>query len=367
MTKCCCRMIMLSLMLALAAPLLAEPADEEPADPLATARTYLERARSLGAKGTLPASWSAYEKRLKAAEKAVEEAAADPDEVAALELAGRHLAARAGFLREVKDSREPLEALLGRYDRALREVATIMDVELDPALTGDGAAARLSTLLADARLQRQVEVDSLRVENRRLRGLAVGQVAAQDSIITQLEVELSALRQRLWETELRAGVAEADRSAAESALSARQRREEQIKQIKADLGEDAGDVLVRADGSIVIQVPGLDFRVGQAHLADGQGPLMDLLAEVVGRFPGAAVRVEGHTDDTGSRASNLTLSNRRAATVAGGIERRLDLPEASVTTVGFGPDRPVAPNSTAEGRARNRRIDIVITPVGQGS
>lgn len=363
MTGSCCRLFLTSLLLVLVAPLLAAPVDEEPVDPLATARTYLERARSLGAKGTLPASWSAYDRRLKEAEKG----APGPDEIVALELAGRSLAVRAGFLREVKQSREPLETLLGKYDRAMREVAAIMDVELDPVLTGDEAAGRLAVLLADAHLQRQVEVDSLRVENRRLHGLAVGQVAAQDSIITQLEVELSALRQRLWETELRAGVAEADRSAAESALSARQRREGQIRQIKADLGEQAGDVLVRADGSIVIQVPGLDFRVGQAHLADGQGPLMDLLAEIVGRFPGASVRVEGHTDDTGTRASNLTLSQRRAATVAGGIERRLDLPESSVATAGFGPDRPVAPNSTADGRARNRRIDIVITPAGQGS
>jgi outer membrane protein OmpA-like peptidoglycan-associated protein len=205
-------------------------------------------------------------------------------------------------------------------------------------------------------------VDSLRVDNRRLNELAVGQVAAQDSLITQLRVELSSVRKKLWETELRAGVAEADRSAAETALTRRQQREQMIAQIKADLGDDGGDVLTTADGSIVVEVPGLQFQVGDAHLAPGQAALMDLIAEVVGRFPGAEVRVEGHTDDTGSRASNLKLSRRRAATVAGGIERRLELPEGSVAVVGHGPDRPVAPNSTTEGRARNRRIDVVIKP-----
>ncbi|MEZ4387851.1 MAG: OmpA family protein [Candidatus Krumholzibacteriia bacterium] len=351
-------MTALLLVVVVATPLLADQAQDQPVDPLSTARMYREQARKLGAKGTLPAAWSTFDKQFEEAEKA----APNPEAVATLETAARSLAARAAFLRDVKDSREPLENLLGRYDRALMELATVMGVDLDPTLTGDTAAARLQALLAAVRLERQVEVDSLRVENRRLSELAVGHVAAQDAIITQLKVELSSVRQKLWETELRAGVAEADRSAAESALTARQQREAQIKQIKTDLGDDAGEVLVRADGAIVIQVPGLDFQVGKAHLAEGQARLMDLLAEIVGRFPDAAVRIEGHTDDTGSRASNLTLSQRRAATVAGGIERRLGLAEGTLEVVGFGPDRPVAPNSTAEGRAMNRRIDVVITP-----
>ena len=94
---------------------------------------------------------------------------------------------------------------------------------------------------------------------------------------------------------------------------------------------------------------------------------MDKLAAVVGRFPEATISVEGHTDDTGSRAANLRLSKRRADTVAGGIERRLDRTGGSIVTMGHGPDRPVAPNSTAAGRARNRRIDIVIVPLDAGS
>lgn len=330
--------------------------DTEPENPLAQVEMYRERARKLGAKGTVPSAWSTYDKQVKDARDGSPSAA----EIAELEADGRALVARAAYLKGVKDSREPLEELLGRYDQSLREVATLMGLDLDPVLTGDEAAARLLTDLGRARVAARVEADSLRVENRRLNELAEGHVAAQDSIITQLRVELSAVQTKLWETELRAGVAEADRSAAESALSARQQREAQVKQIKADLGAEGGDVLVKADGAIVIQVPGLDFKVGEAHLAGGQGDLMDLLAEIVGRFPDEAVRVEGHTDDTGSRASNLKLSKRRAATVAGGIERRLELMEGSIAVEGFGPDRPVAPNSTSAGRKANRRIDIVI-------
>ncbi len=332
--------------------------EAEPVDPLATVRMYHERARKLDARGNLPAAWNSFDKRLDDAEEVPSTAA----EIADLEAEGRRLVARASFLREVDEARQPLAELLQRYDRAVDRIARLTDIDLDPALTGDKAADRLLVLLERQRLERQVELDSLRVTNRRLEELVGGQVAAQDSIITQLRVELSALRKKLWQTELRAGVAEADRSAAESALTRRQRREQLLTQIRADLGRDAGDVQVTAGGRIVVQVPGLEFRVGEAHLAPGQAELMNLIADIVGRFPDATVRIEGHTDDTGSRSANLELSRRRAATVAGGIERRLELPEGTIAVVGHGPDRPVAPNSTAEGRTRNRRIDLVIEP-----
>lgn len=330
------------------------------ADPLQRARELKDSARRLDARSDLPAAWHAFEKSLADLEAVP---APDPAAVAALELEGRRLINRAAFLGEVRDSRAALENLLARYDRALREIAALSGVTLDASLSGDPAAADLLRRLERERLRRQAVVDSLRVENRQLHELAGGRAAAQDSLITALRVEISALRRQLWESELRAGVAEADRSAAESALSTRQAREDALREILADLGDEAAAVQ-RPGGVIVLQVHGIDFNVGSADLAPGQADLMNKLAAAVGRFPGATVAVEGHTDDTGSRAANLTLSKRRASTVAGGLERRLAWPAGTVATVGHGPDAPVAPNSTVEGRARNRRIDIVITPGG---
>ena len=333
----------------------------EPVDPLANARLYRDRARKLGAKGVVPAAWNAYDKHLKNAEEDTLSAA----DLASLEQEGRHLVNRTTFLKEIKDSRGNLETLLARYDRSLRRVAALLDISLDATLTGDEAANRLLDQLEREVLSHQVRLDSLRVENRRLTELTGGRVAAQDSVITGLRVELSALRKALWETELRAGVAEADRSAAESALTRRQAREQVVNEAVADLGDDA-DAVLAPDGTITLQVHGLDFAVGSANLAPGQSALMDKLANVVGRFPEATISVEGHTDDTGSRSANLRLSKRRADTVAGGIERRLDRTAGSIITVGHGPDHPVAPNSTDTGRARNRRIDIVIVPLDAG-
>lgn len=337
-------------------PAMAQSAEGAP-DPLAAARQLRDQARDFGARNTVPAAWNSFDKNLSDLEKTTP----TTDAIAAVEQEGRRLVNRAAFLREVRDARSPLENLLARYDRSLREIAALMDVTLAPTVTGDQAAARLLDLLEQDRRRRQVLIDSLQVQNRQLQDLTGGRIAAQDSLITALNVELSALRQRLWETELRAGVAEADRSAAETMLSRRQAREAALREIVDELG-DKGSASVQPDGTIILQVHGLNFNVGSADLAPGQADLMNLLAKAVGRFPGAGIRVEGHTDDTGSRSANLTLSQRRASTVAGGIERRLELPSGSITTVGHGPDRPVGPNSTPEGRSRNRRIDIVIQP-----
>jgi outer membrane protein OmpA-like peptidoglycan-associated protein len=74
---------------------------------------------------------------------------------------------------------------------------------------------------------------------------------------------------------------------------------------------------------------------------------------------GKPIRIEGHTDSSGSSNANLALSQKRAeavrdALVASGVEA------SRITVVGLGSERPVAANDTAEGRARNRRVDIIL-------
>ena len=83
------------------------------------------------------------------------------------------------------------------------------------------------------------------------------------------------------------------------------------------------------------------------------------LVEFVRQEPDKQIRIEGHTDSTGSANANQVLSQRRAeavrdALVAAGIDA------ARMTAVGVGAERPVAPNDTAEGRARNRRVDVIL-------
>jgi len=73
------------------------------------------------------------------------------------------------------------------------------------------------------------------------------------------------------------------------------------------------------------------------------------------------VRVEGHTDNVGSRAYNAELSRRRAEAVARVLIAN-GFPDAGITRRGWAAEYPVAPNDTAEGRAQNRRVSIVVLP-----
>ncbi len=317
----------------------------------------MDRAKKDGAKGQLPNTWWDLDSRLDEAENT----GATVAEWEALETDVQRLQNAASFVTRMRRQKSGLEAMLGRFDQALGEIGALYDLETDPVLSGTPAAEDLVDRLNAANLTRQILVDSLSVTNRRLNSIVQTKVVYQDSMITALQIEVSALHQKLWETELRAGVAEADRSAAESVLTSKQEREEAIAGLRSLFGTDEGEVMLTPGGDIVMRVFGISFGVGSADLQSGQQSLIQKVATVVQRFAGADIRVEGHTDDTGSRDANLRLSRRRAETVARVLEQQLGTGAESIATEGFGPDRPIALNSSAEGRALNRRIDVVIS------
>ncbi len=321
----------------------------------ATARQLMEQARRAGGRGTLPNAWWDLENRINQAD--LQGAAAD---WTAVEQEAQRLVNQAEFLNQMRQQKSGLEALLGRYDQSLVEIATLLGVEVDPLLSGAPAAADLLEKLTAANLERQVALDALRVENRRLKDTVGGHAEALEAQVATQQAEISMLRKKLWDTELRVGMAEADRSAAESELTRKQDREEAVAAVRKSFGKDEAEVVVTAEGAIVLRVYGLSFGVGSAQLGKGQDKLVGKIADAVARFPGAPVTVEGHTDNSGRREKNQALSEQRAAAVARLLEEKLALNDGSLATAGYGPEKPVASNGSASGRARNRRIDIVI-------
>jgi outer membrane protein OmpA-like peptidoglycan-associated protein len=332
------------------------------------ARSHLKEAKQLGAKGDLPRAYRNAEAAFKEAEDLVKaDTVADHEKQLFLtELVSQTelLLARARFLAQIKDQKNPWEAVLDRYDQAVQDIALAARITLPEALTGPAASAALADSLQGRMQHQQVLVDSLLVANRHYNHRFDQLAAHRDSALTSLQVEINHLRHSLWDTELRAGMAEADRSAAEADLNVRRQREFAIHQINADFGPDEAEVLVSPEGDIIIRVFGFAFPVGSAELTDSKMDLIDKLATAVSLFQVDLLRVEGHTDNTGSRDHNLRLSRRRAETVAGHLTAQINLPPAQIETVGFGSDRPIAANSSAEGRARNRRIDVIIHPQG---
>jgi OOP family OmpA-OmpF porin len=99
------------------------------------------------------------------------------------------------------------------------------------------------------------------------------------------------------------------------------------------------------------------FEVGNATLTSAGTKVLDDLVPVLRQFPGRRFEIVGHTDDSGARESNLALSAARAEAVKAYLAAR-GIPPGDIVTSGAGPDRPIAPNATADGRSRNRRIEF---------
>lgn len=109
------------------------------------------------------------------------------------------------------------------------------------------------------------------------------------------------------------------------------------------------------------------FDVGKFEIKpEAEAALSDLAAQLENYGADIRVTVEGHTDSTGSASSNQTLSENRAKSVWANLSGKMSAVPEDVTIKGYGASRPVADNATEEGRAENRRVDILILPGKKG-
>jgi outer membrane protein OmpA-like peptidoglycan-associated protein len=107
------------------------------------------------------------------------------------------------------------------------------------------------------------------------------------------------------------------------------------------------------------ELPGIYFAFNSAHIAPASDRAIAELAGILSRHPDWIGTLEGHTDSIGSAAANQTLSERRVAAVRARLVERHKVSPARLKVVGIGAARPREPNATIEGRARNRRVELV--------
>ncbi|WP_420826679.1 OmpA family protein [Myxococcus eversor] len=103
----------------------------------------------------------------------------------------------------------------------------------------------------------------------------------------------------------------------------------------------------------------ITFQVGLAQIEGEGAKVLDEIAEQLKARPGVAVRIEGHTDNTGPEDLNRTLSQDRAESVRAYLIRR-GVEGSRLEAKGYGPAQPIASNDTPEGRSENRRVEFVI-------
>ncbi len=144
------------------------------------------------------------------------------------------------------------------------------------------------------------------------------------------------------------------------------RMDQQIKELKEQTAGSGVDVTETDNGqAIMVNLPdGVTFDVGSFALKPSFRATLDDVAASLIKYPSSLVDVYGHTDSTGSDSFNQNLSENRARTVMNYLISR-GVPAARLRSQGFGETMPVADNTTAEGRTRNRRVEIKIVPISQ--
>lgn len=115
------------------------------------------------------------------------------------------------------------------------------------------------------------------------------------------------------------------------------------------------------DGIIVTMKDKILFDFGKADLKSGSRASLQKMAEVMNKYGETNITVTGHTDNVGTADANIKLSERRARAVADYL-MSLGVAQHRMRIMGFGYERPVASNDTADGRAQNRRVEIHIVP-----
>jgi len=127
--------------------------------------------------------------------------------------------------------------------------------------------------------------------------------------------------------------------------------------------EGTGVSVTRDGDNITLNMPGnVTFATNSSDLNPGFFGVLDSVVLVLKEFDKTLIEIAGHTDSTGSDQYNQALSERRAATVGAYLVTRGVL-EMRLIELGMGESRPVADNSTPEGRALNRRVELTLVPV----
>lgn len=179
--------------------------------------------------------------------------------------------------------------------------------------------------------------------------------------------QLTAARQRLVETDQQLSVAGQALAGTQQQLAS----EKEARAAADKRAKDAMDRLAAASvasvkeeprGTVITLSGSVLFASGKDTLLPASQERLTQVAEVLQNQADHKIVVEGHTDSQGSEASNQALSERRATAVMSFLTSR-GVAAEQISAVGVGQGRPVADNTSPEGRANNRRVEIIVRPI----
>jgi len=290
-------------------------------------RNMIEKAEKEGAKKKTPATYETAKSEFSAAERAIEMSPRAPS----------------GYASAVATSNKSARKLSQVLELAVKnnttEQAALSLWTQNEQIQAANAALEKST--ADAAEERA-----------RLESAAATEREGLQAEITRTESELE------------------NTSAAVAVLQSKNRQyanEEELKmkieELRKTFNPEEAEV-VKNGNNLVVRLKKMQFNTGRSEVKPESYSTLKKVEDLIAAVPAKQITVEGHTDSTGSNQLNQSLSEQRAESVKKYLESQ-DLPDnVPVSATGYGSDRPLTSNKTKQGRASNRRVDIVIeTPV----
>ena len=259
------------------------------------------------------------------------------------------------------------------YDRASKgPAATLNPTDLHTAKESLDAAEQSFEKEGDTQVTRDLGYTAeRRTETAESRARAMQALSEKEQVINQMHAttaaqakmtaaELARANQQLASKDQ---ALQAQGSQLQNEVQRRQEAERRAAQAAADLAKLAS-VKQETRGMVITLSGAVLFTSGKSDLLPAaQVKLNDVAKALIEQDPDSRMVVEGHTDSQGAAAANQELSQKRAQSVRDYLVSR-GIAADRITAQGFGQTRPIGENNSPEGRANNRRVEIVVQPKG---
>jgi outer membrane protein OmpA-like peptidoglycan-associated protein len=235
-----------------------------------------------------------------------------------------------------------------------QEAERIQRERQSAAATAAAKAKAKADAAANAEARRQAELTAAKEGQMRAEADAAAARAASDAATAKAAADAAAAKSQAEQDALKAQQAAAEADA--------ERARQQAAALRAQLLEQFNRVLETTDTprGLVVNMADVLFDTGKFNLRMEAREKLAKLSGIVLAHPGLHLAVEGYTDSTGSDELNMKLSDQRANAVRDYLISQ-GLAADTITAQGFGKTMPVADNSTAAGRQKNRRVEIIVS------
>lgn len=303
----------------------------------------LKKAEANDVKKYAPVTLKKAQDLIAQSEKELNENRYDTDVARSLARQAKYEAQHSIYLAEVikrlRDKKELMEEFLLATEKPLDQIASTMD------LVGSFEAGYDKTTNEIVSYTRTLQDRATKLN--------------QD--LTERDQQVDMLNARIAELEQKLGGVEKEKSELAKQMEAQAKIRAQFAAVEKLFGREEATVL-RKENDIIVRMVGLTFPVGKSVIEPQNFGLLTKVKQAINMFPGCSITIEGHTDSHGSDQKNMELSQERAEAVNKYIQANMGLNASRINAVGYGESKPIANNETKEGRAKNRRIEVILHP-----